>query len=869
MITHPLRLSSLLALMATAALAQAPRIDAVTPAEGPIAGGTIVSVRGANLAGVSVTLDRAPVTPLSQSDAEVRLQMPKHDNGYALIQIGSAASEFLYLPPKLEDLPAGYITTVAGVGKYLRLEQPATQAMVSPWGLSAVSSGDVYFAQATGQIFRVGADGILHHVAGTLGPIDFQFVGDGGPATDAVFIFPRDVAVDAAGNIYVPDGHSRVRKIDPVTRIIRTIAGTGVHGFSGDGGPAIEAQIGEPAHLTCAADGTVYFLNDNTRVRKISRDGIISTVAGNGTIGESGDGGPATTAQLNVGVNDVGQVAIDGDGNLFILETAGQRVRRVDAQNGMITTFASRDARGLLFVDARGLAVDAEGNVYVATTLNIDKYDRAGRLIDSWGSNHGFSPDGTPAKQALIGNPQAMTIAANGDILYSDSSPFRLRRINLASGKLETVAGLAPSVIGIPGPAAGAVLLQSGGLAFLPSGDLLYADSGANWIYRIDRRSGTISPFAGTGMFLGAYEETPALTATVSDPVSIDADSNGTVYFSDTLTIRSIDTNGVVHRAVGLPPSYTFSGDGGPARNANLCQPWEVAHDAAGNLYVADTNNNRIRRVDARTGIITTVAGSGASNGFEGYGHGSFCGDGGPATSACLNSPIAVAARDDGTFYINDFYNSVSRIRKVKPDGTIFSLRDWPLSMKLIIGPGQSIFGHGLTRIYRADHDRVQTLVGGSRQGFAGDGGPASAALMDLGDTALSAGLAIDAEGNFFFQANNRVRAIRYGAVLAPPGATIQASVSGAFIRATVFDTEGVPTPGVRVEFSAPTSGATCTLTGSYAITDSSGVAEVMCAANCIGGSYVVTARPLNASSSATASMSNSAGPCRHRPARH
>ena len=102
-----------------------------------------------------------------------------------------------------------------------------------------------------------------------------------------------------------------------------------------------------------------------------------------------------------------------------------------------------------------------------------------------------------------------------------------------------------------------------------------------------------------------------------------------------------------------------------------------------------------------------------------------------------------VAARDDGTFYFNDFYNTV-RIRKVTPDGTISSLRDWPLSMKLIVGPGQSIFGHGLTRIYRADHDRVRTLAGGSLQGFTGDGGPATAATMDQGDTALSAGLAID-----------------------------------------------------------------------------------------------------------------------------
>jgi sugar lactone lactonase YvrE len=859
-------------LICAAAFAQQPRIDRISPSEGPISGGTIVTISGTNLTDASVTLDRGSITPLSRTDSEVRLQMPNHDNGYGLIQIGSAAAEYLYVPPKLEDLPPGYITTVAGVGKYIRLELPARQSMVSPWGLFALPNGDIYFVQAaTHQVFRVSADGNLHHVAGTFGPVDFQFVGDGGPATAAVFIFPRDVAVDAAGNVYIPDAPrsqssgGRVRKIDAMTGIISTIAGTGAKGSSSDGGTATQVNIGQPTHLTCSPDGTVYFLEDNVRVRKVTPNGIISTIAGNGTIGESGDSGPATTAQLDVGVDDVGQVAVDHDGNVFILETAGQRVRRVDAQTGVITTFASRDARGQAFTGGRGLAIDADGNVYVATQFNINKYDRTGRLTESWGSNHGFSDDGVVAKQALIGNPRAMAIAPNGDILYSDSSPWRMRRINVATGKLETVAGIAPNVIGVPGAALGARLLSAGALAFLPSGDLLYADSEANWIYRIDRRSGMISTFAGTGMFLGNYEESPALATTVSGPVSLDADSKGTVYFSDTLTIRSIDANGIVRRAVGLPPNYTFSGDGGPARNANLCQPWDITHDSGDNMYVADTNNNRIRRIDAQTGMIKTVAGSGASNGFEGYGHGSFCGDGGLATNACLNSPISVAARDDGTLYINESF----RIRKVSPEGMITTLSGWPQTMKLIVGPGQSIFGHGLTKIYRADGDRVRTIAGGNQAGFSGDGGPATSALMDLGDGGWPLALAGDTEGNLFFAANNRVRAIRYGAVLAPPNATIQVTASGSTIRATVFDAEGRTAPGVRVDFTVPSAGPSCVLSKTFAITDPNGMAIVSCTPNCVEGTYSVTARPLASSSTASLSLTNAAGPCRRRSVRH
>jgi streptogramin lyase len=874
---------------AAVALGQAPRIDSISPSQGPIAGGTVVTVRGSSLAGAAVKVDRSTVTPQSHTNTQIELRMPRHDNGYVLIQAGSASAEYLYVAPRLEDLPPGFITTVAGVGRYVRVEVPATEAMIDPTDVTVAANGDIYYMEvAHSLLFRIDSDGILHHVAGTLSPFDPELVGDGGAAVDAFFGFSRSVAVDAAGNAYITDSRARIRKIEAATGIVSTVAGTGEMGYSGDGGPAAQAQIGEPTHIACAPDGTLYFVDAlpvgggtprNLRVRRVSPTGIITTVAGNGSIGDDGDGGPAVLATLNIGLDDAGDIAIDGAQNVFILEYDGQRIRRVDGQSGVITTFASLafppgDPRTSALMPA-AIAIDGSGNVYAATSWNFFKFDPAGRLLDKWGGTVGFSEDGTPAREMKIGALWGMAVAPNGDLIFSVGSARRIRKVDAATQTLKTVAGIAPNAISIPGDARGAVLASPhGDLAFLPSGDLLYSDVTERRIYRIDVRSGTITPFAGTGTTdYGAYLETPALQASVDAP-GICANSQGVVYMADLQTIRSIDPQGIVHRIAGLTAVETnndycgFSGDGGPAAEARLCQPNDVVLDRRGNLYIADTNNNRVRRVDTQTGIITTVAGGGTTNGLEGYGRGSFCGDGGPAVAACFNTPVAVAVQDDGTMYIADFYNGV-KVRKVDSAGIVSTL-PWPGAINLVVGPGQSIFGYSFSSIYRADHDETRDVLAGPI-GFAGDGGPVSQALMAAGSGGLARGLAIDAEGNLFFQdgGNFRIRAIRFGGVLAPPDATVQAIAIGSTIRATVFDNRGRTAPGVRVDFSTPSSGASCMLSSPFAITDRNGLASVTCTSNCVPGTYSVTATPLTAPSTASVSLTNPTGPCRRRAVHH
>jgi sugar lactone lactonase YvrE len=314
----------------------------VSPAQGPIAGGTAVTLNGANFSGTAITLDRIPITPISQSDSEVRLRMPKRDNGYAVIAVtspaGAAYGEFLYLPPSLEELPPGYITTVAGVGHSFGDYWPATRAIVSPWGLAFDRAGNTYIAEtANDRVVRVRADGILEPFAGN-GRIDGPRPTGPASALEVPISFPRSVAVDGAGNVYIPDSNYYLWRVTP-DGVAQIIAGTGRDSSSGDGGPAVMADIGFPNYVAVDATGNVYFISyDAARIRKIDRSGIISTIAGTGSPGFSGDGGPATQAQFKIPGPDQGGLAADDAGNLFLLDYSNQRIRRIDATTGLITT---------------------------------------------------------------------------------------------------------------------------------------------------------------------------------------------------------------------------------------------------------------------------------------------------------------------------------------------------------------------------------------------------------------------------------------------------------------------------------------------------------------------------------------------------
>lgn len=811
-------------------------------------------MRGAGFGGASVTIDREPITALSQSDTEVRLKMPKHDNGFVVLRVGSAVTEYLYVPPRLEDIPPGYITTIAGVGQFSRDYGAATQASLThPEGLDFDRAGNLYIADTNIYIvYRVRPDGTIERFAGGGQGPDIH---DGGPAVDGFFVFPRDIAIDADDNVYIPDVFKcRIRKVDAKSGIISTVAGNGTCAASGENVIATQSSIHQPTYLTADANDLFFIEWNTTRIRRLHfADGTLSTFV---------DGG------FNLPFDDNGAIAIGPGGDVYLSDYGNNRILRFDRHTGASSTFFAAPP------GAQGLAFDRDGNLYVGSFGRIQKVDRSGQVIASWGNGQRALPvDGIPAANAPLNNVAGMAIDAAGNVVFSDNLTFRVRRINIATGLLETVAGIAPAIIGENGPAIATVAVTSPGatdLALTPSNELLVADAGTFRLRKFDG-SGNLITIGGTGSELGSAPNNIPATRARLYPGGINAEADGSIEItqSGTAPFVRIGANGLIDILGEGNGTCGYAGDGGSFRQALLCQPWDFARDRNGNIYIADTNNNRIRRVDAKTDVITTIAGNGGRvSGFERYGQGETCGDGGPAIDACINTPYGIAFDDAGDLY----FSEQSGIRRIDANGTIttFVKRPTPGSItKLLFFRGCVYFaGNG---VWRADSRGVPTHIvpGFDSASSLGDGGPARNARTNTGGQAT--GIAIDGEGNLFFAdlANHRIRAVRNGAFLPPLDASVTATVSGSIIRATVLDGSQQPAANVRVEFTSPAFGASCTLSSPFAITDANGIATVSCTSNCVEGAYAVTVRPLTATTTATASLTNSGGPCRRRAVGH
>lgn len=314
-----------------------------------------------------------------------------------------------------------------------------------PGGLAFDAAGNLYIADTDHQMVReVNLAGIITTIAGTG---EQGFSGDGGAATSADLDSPVGVAVDASGNIYIADTHNqRIREV--VNGVINTIAGTGTAGFSGDGGPAASAQLHDPTALAIDSRGNLYIADrDNFRIREIS-GGAITTVAGDGDQTYSGDGGLATAA----GLDSPDGVAVDSALNLYIGDTHNQRVRMVAASTGIITTIAGTGEKTFTADGAaataalarpRGLAVDASGNVYIADSDNDRIREISNSNISTIAGNgtEGFSGDKGASTSASLDTPRA--VAASGStVAFADTENDRVRIVQ--NGAVNTVAGLAP-----------------------------------------------------------------------------------------------------------------------------------------------------------------------------------------------------------------------------------------------------------------------------------------------------------------------------------------------------------------------------------------------------------------------------------------
>jgi sugar lactone lactonase YvrE len=538
----------------------------------------------------------------------------------------------------------------------------------------AGSTGTFYGqAMTAGDIYTVAGDG-------TQG-----YSGDGGPATSAELGTPQGVAVDRAGNLLIADTHNnRVRVVAESTGTlygqamtagdIYTVVGDGRRGYHGDGGPATSAKLYSPdAAMVDSAGNLVIGDTGNERVRVVAEStgtfygkamttGDIHTVAGNGTEGYSGDGGPARGAQLN----EPGGVSVDQAGNLLIADTYNNRIRAVAASTG---TFY--------------------GKAMVARHI----YRVAGD------GKFGFAGDGGHAATAKLGEPRDVAVDAAGNLLIADTHNNRIRMVAesngtfyrqaMTAGDIYTVAGDGtPGYSGDGGPATQAGLAYPYGVAVDPAGNLLMADSYDDRIRLVAASTGTfygqamtagdIYTIAGTGVGGFNGDGRPATKARVTGPDGVAVDAAGNLLIADTganrVRVVAESTGTLYGRAMTKGDIYTvagdgmdgYSGDGGQATRAELYMPEAMASDPAGNLVISDSLNYRVRVVAEHTGTFYGQAmTAGDIYTIAGTSKGGFTGDGGQATKAELWFPRGVAVDPAGDVLIADSFNN--RVRMVTP----------------------------------------------------------------------------------------------------------------------------------------------------------------------------------------------------------
>ena len=339
-----------------------------------------------------------------------------------------------------------------------------------------------------------------------------------------------------------------------------------------------------------------------------TQPGIITTIAGTGEAGYSGDSGPAIAATMR----EPFMCAFDPAGNMFVCEARNHCVRRIDGQTGAITTVAGT-------------------------------------------GEPGYSGDGGPAAQAQLYEPYALTVDGNGDIYIVDRLNAAVRKVDGATGIMTTVAGTGePGYSGDGGPGVNAQMREPNDVFLDGRGSLLIADIQDQRIRRLNLSTGIIETFAGNGEKTRGGDGLPAAQASILGSRAVCMDSQGNTYIAEREGngVRQVDAQGIMSTLAGGAAERGYSGDGGPAIDAAWGAPKAIRCDAGDNVIVVDTENHAIRRIDAATGLVTTIAGG--RLGGEG--------DGGPAVEAALDRPHGCGIGSDGRIYIADSNNHRVRV---------------------------------------------------------------------------------------------------------------------------------------------------------------------------------------------------------------
>lgn len=456
------------------------------------------------------------------------------------------------------------ISTYAGTGTsgYTGDNGQATVAEISTHYIAIDTSGNIFIADNTNNFVRkVNTSGIISTVAGN-GTGGYN--GDGIAATSAELNSPSALAVDKAGNIYIADGmNARIRKVNVSTGFITTIVGNGTGGYGGDGAAATLAEINFPQGVAIDSLGNIYIADSfNNRIRKVNSSGTIITIAGNGTAGFSGDNGLATSAELN---NPVGMcTGLNG----YIYFSDGNRVRRVSATD-TIKTVAGNGLSGKRKVNNSGII-----STIVGTGIG------------------GYNGDGISATTAEINGPVGLYVDGSGDLYIADYGNNRIRKVN-SGGIISTVAGNGTAgSTGNTGPATAAELHNPTGVVLDASGNLYISDY-TNIEIRKVNNSGIITVFGSGGWGWG---------------FALDASLNMYIAENASNYIGKYNSSGIFISYVAGTGTAGYSGDGGPGYLAEVNNPYGVALDASGNVYIADKFNNRIRKLSNSSAGINELS---------------------------------------------------------------------------------------------------------------------------------------------------------------------------------------------------------------------------------------------------------------------
>jgi len=604
-------------------------------------------------------------------------------------------------------------------------------------------------------------------------PPPYKFLGDGQPSTSVVLTLMDGITTDLDGNIYISHrSQNRIRKLSP-DGVITTVAGNGIAGYGGDGGPALEAALNFPAGLVFK-NGNLYVADrNNHRIRQIDSNGIITTFAGTGVPDCCEDDGLATEALLHF----PSDVDMDSEGNLYISDRSNNRIRKIDT-NGMITTIVGLGAPGYegdfgpakeaLLKYPFGICLDSKGNLYIADRGNnrVRKVDQRGVITTIAGdSTHSFGGDYGPANQSSLAYPTDVVVDSLGIIYIADRNNNRIRKVDKL-GIITTFMGTGQNEFnGDNEIAAETNLHLPFALALYDEGHLLVVDRNHFRVRRVTLRGNQVETVAGNGKSLFRGDGGFGGGATLDAPSGIVVDSHGNILFVDRLhqRVRKVGPEGIIQTVIGNGKQGS-EGNGGPASEAALHLPEVLAIDSEDNIYITQRSGNGwlVRKVNAQ-GTITHFAG----NGMQGN-----TGDGGSAKNASFHTISDINTDREGNVYVTDSINR--NIRKIDKRGIISTVAEKNLTSLgaeihpngIVIDKAGNLFfsDSGSSKLYRIDLDgNIKTIAGTGDFKDHGDGGPAlEAGLRSPG------GLAIGLDGALYIaeQTSHRIRRIGLNGVI-------------------------------------------------------------------------------------------------------